>query len=119
MDGDEPIGFYGDGSAMRDYLYIDNCIDAILRVLDLSFKLEIFNIGEQKTTTLSDLIAHLENYLGKKANVKYIPVPEGIPRVFNANIQKAGKMLRYEPKISLEEGLERFVAWYQKNKESV
>jgi len=120
MDGDEPVVLYGDGSAMRDYLYVDNCIDAILRAQDLSFKSEIFNIGEQKTTTLHELIVLLEKYLGKKANIKYIPVPEGISLAFNANIQKARDMLHYEPKISLEEGLKRFIEWYRKkNKESV
>lgn len=116
MDSGEPIEIYGDGSAVRNYLYIDNCIDAILRAMDLSFKFEIINIGEPRRTTLPQLIALLENHLGKKARLKYVPDPAGIPLDFHASIQKARDVLHYEPEISLEEGLGRFVTWYQKNK---
>lgn len=114
MDG-EKVPIYGDGSAFRDYLFVDNCVDALIKAIDRRFKFEIINIGEQRTITLSTIVTLLSKYLNKPANIEPIPNPAGIPEASYGNIAKAKKMLDYEPRVSFEEGLARFVQWYQTN----
>ena len=116
VDRGLPVEIYGDGSARRGYLYIDDCVAALIQALENPFALEIFNIGGQETTTLNDLIAAIELSLGKKAKREFVAAPEGIPAAFNANTEKAKQWLAYEPKVNLNEGLDKFIAWYRENK---
>jgi UDP-glucuronate 4-epimerase len=116
IDADQQISIYGDGSALRDYLYIENCIEGLVKAIDCLFKFEIINIGEQRTVRLSDVVRLLSQNLNKPARIQYIPTPDGIPGSTLANIAKAKKLLGYQPKITFEEGLSRFVQWYQTEK---
>jgi len=116
IDAEQQIPIYGNGSALRDYLYIDNCIEGLVQAIDCRFKFEIINIGEQRNVSLSDVIQLLSRYLNKPAHVDYIAVPDGIPEITLADISKAKRLLGYQPKITFEDGLARFVQWYQKMK---
>jgi UDP-glucuronate 4-epimerase len=113
IDTGQQISIYGDGSALRDYLYVDNCIEGLVKAIDCRFKFEIINIGEQRTVSLSDVVRLLSRFLNKPARIQYIPTPSGIPGITLANITKAKRLIGYRPKITFEEGLARFVQWYQ------
>jgi UDP-glucuronate 4-epimerase len=113
IDTNQQIHIYGDGSALRDYLYIDNCIEGLVQAIDCRFKFEIINIGEQRAVSISETVRLLSRILNKSADIQYIPTPKGIPESTIAHIAKAKKIIGYHPKITFEEGLERFVHWYQ------
>src|SRR6266705_1148712 len=109
----KPIDQFGDGSTRRDYTYIDDIIQGTIAALEYDGALfEIFNLGENQTIQLKDLIAAIENALGKKAKINRLPEQPGdVPRTC-ADISKAEKLLGYKPTTPLKEGLRRFIEWF-------
>ena len=104
---------YGDGQSMRDYTYIDDIIDGTLEAISRNKGYEIYNLGEFHTTRLIDLIRMLEGALGKKAKIETLPEQKGDMPITYANIKKARKRLDYAPRVSMEEGIGRFVEWFR------
>ena len=115
IDRGEKIPIYGDGSSRRDYTYIEDIIDGILAVIRCHKGFEIYNLGESQTTSLSELIRLMENAFGKKAKIEMLEPQPGDVSVTYADISKATRMLKYQPKVKMEEGIGRFVDWYKKN----
>ena len=116
IDGNERVPLYGDGQSMRDYTYIDDIIDGTLGAISRNKGYEIYNLGEFHTTRLIDLIRMLEGALGKKAIIETLPEQKGDMPITYANIKKARKMLDYAPRVSMEEGIGRFVEWYRQHR---
>ncbi|HHI96588.1 MAG TPA: NAD-dependent epimerase/dehydratase family protein [Thermodesulfatator atlanticus] len=114
IDRGEEIPIYGDGSAKRDYTYIDDIIQGVLAAIDKDFDYEIFNLGEARVTDLLTLIKLIEENLGKKARLKFLPFQPGDVPITYADISKAKRLLGYNPQVPIEEGIRRFVAWYKK-----
>ncbi len=108
---------YGDGSAQRDYTYVDDTVDGITRALDQVWGgdgsgFEILNLGASRTVALRELIELLAEALDAVPNIRQLPVQLGdVPRTF-ADLTRARELLGYDPKIGIEEGLRRFVAWF-------
>jgi UDP-glucuronate 4-epimerase len=113
---DQPIEVYGDGSARRDFTYIDDTIQGVLASLRYNgAPFDIFNLGENTTIALSDVIQEIESSLGKKATINYLPaIPGDMLRTY-ADISKAKSLLGYRPSTSLRAGIPRFVEWYLQN----
>ncbi len=107
------IPVYGNGSSRRDYTYIDDIIQGILAAHQKDFDYEIFNLGESRTTDLLTLIHLIEENLGKKAKIKFLPPQPGDVSITYADISKAQRLLGYNPKVPIEEGIKRFVTWYK------
>ncbi|NPA49817.1 MAG: NAD-dependent epimerase/dehydratase family protein [Thermodesulfobacteria bacterium] len=114
IDRGEEIPVFGDGSSKRDYTYIDDIIQGVLAAIDKDFDYEIFNLGESQVTDLLTLIRLIEENLGKKAKIKFLPFQPGDVPVTYADITKAKKLLGYNPQVPIEEGIKRFIAWYKK-----
>ncbi len=112
----EKIPIYGDGSSRRDYTYIDDLIDGILGVIRYHKRFEIYNLGESQTTSLIELIRLIEEAFGKKANVEMLEPQPGDVSVTYADITKAKRMLKYQPRVKMQEGIKRFVEWYNKTR---
>ncbi len=114
IDHGIPIDQFGDGSTQRDYTYIDDIVQGIQGAIDYKGDLfDIFNLGESETTTLSELITKLEEAVGKKALINYLPEQIGdMPRTF-ADISKARRLLGYAPITPISVGIPKFVAWYR------
>ena len=110
------ICLYGDGKTSRDYTYISDIVEGIMSALNKDFNYEIFNLGNSNPTTLSRLISLIEKNLGKAAKIKYLPEQPGDPPITFADISKSKRMLNYNPKIKIEEGIKRFVEWYKNEK---
>ncbi|MBC8128190.1 MAG: GDP-mannose 4,6-dehydratase [Gloeobacteraceae cyanobacterium ES-bin-144] len=108
----EPIDQYGDGSTARDYTYIEDIINGVMaagRYTATDF--EIINLGGSAANTLSQLISGIEEILGKKATILYLPdQPGDVPLTF-ADVGKAHRLLGYSPGTPLKRGLERYVDW--------
>ncbi len=109
----EPVPMFGDGSTRRDYTYIDDIIDGVVRCVDTPFDYEIFNLGEQRTTTLRDLIAIIEKAVGKAAVIDCKPLQPGDVEITHADISHARTHLGYNPRFDMEEGVRRFVEWFR------
>jgi UDP-glucuronate 4-epimerase len=113
IDQGEKIPIYGDGSSRRDYTYIDDLIEGILGVIRYHKGFEIYNLGESQTTSLIELIKLIEGAFGKKADIEMLELQPGDVSVTYADITKAKRMLKYRPKVKMEEGIKRFVEWYR------
>jgi UDP-glucuronate 4-epimerase len=116
MDQGEKIPIYGDGSSRRDYTYIDDLIEGILSVIHHHKGFEVYNLGESQTTSLKELIKLIEGALGKKAMIEMLESQPGDVSVTYADVSKAKRMLKYQPKVKMEEGIRRFVEWYKENR---
>ena len=113
IDSGKPIQVYGDGSAQRDFTYVDDTLDGVIKALDYETKYDVFNLGESHVTDVNTLIKHIENALGKKAIIEYTdPVPGDVPVTF-ADISKAKRLLGYNPQTLIEDGIPKFVEWYK------
>lgn len=109
---EKKIPIFGDGNSRRDYTYIDDAIQATMAALKREHGYEIYNIGESRTISLLELVKYLEERLGKKATLEFWPPQPGDVAITFADISKAQKMLNYYPQTKIEEGLDRFVAWF-------
>jgi len=112
---EKPIPVFGDGSAARDYTYITDILDGIMACTRGQFGYQIFNLGESQTVGLSYLIETLEKALGKKAKIERLPVQPGDVPLTCADISKAQRMLKYEPRVKIEQGIPLFIDWYRQN----
>lgn len=113
IDSNKPVPMFGDGSTQRDYTYIDDILDGLVRAVDTPFRYEIINLGENRTTSLRELIDLISKHVGKPARIIAEPMQPGDVLITYANIDKARKLLGYRPRFEMEEGIRRFVAWYK------
>lgn len=113
---EKSIPFYGDGNTKRDYTYIDDIVDGILKSIDYLFKnqdvYEIFNLGESRVVSLKEMVETIEKVLGKKAVLDKQPMQPGDVEKTYADISKAKEILGYNPKTNFEDGIKKFVDWY-------
>ncbi len=108
-----PIPQYGDGSTRRDYTYIDDIVQGVMGALQYNGALfDIFNLGENQTITLTELIQEIEKALGKKALIERLPEQQGDMPLTSADITKARALLGYNPQTKIAEGIPKFVSWY-------
>ena len=114
IEAGEPIPVFGDGSMMRDHTYIDDIIDGVVRAMDRCGGFHIYNLGESRPVSLSNLIQAIETALGKKAVIDRQPVPPGdVERTF-ADVSLAEAELGYRPTTELTDGLAHFVTWLRR-----
>ncbi len=113
-----PVRVFGDGSQRRDFTYVDDVARATVRSLSLQ-GYEIINVGNNRPRALRDLISLIEEYTGKKLKIIYEDFHRADMRDTWANIEKAKKLLGWEPETSLEEGIRKTVEWFKENWEWV
>jgi len=116
IDANYEIVLYNRGLIKMDFTYIDNIVSGIRKTLEKKYPFEIFNLGNNKPIKIKTLVDMIEKKLGKKAKRIYERLPEGEMVNTWAEIEKAQKMLLWQPRITIEEGLDKFINWYKKNK---
>merc|ERR1712194_794960 len=94
---------FGDGSSSRDYTFISDIVDGIVRSIDHPHKYEVFNLGKGDGTSLKDFIHLVQKHVGKKAIVEQLPNQPGDVPYTCADVSKARRMLGYQAKVSFEE----------------
>ena len=104
------ITMYGDGTSRRDYTYIDDIVDGITASIERLKGYEIINLGNHDTIALKDLIDQIAKTLGREAIIKQLPLQPGDVNITYADITKASKLLGFQPKHSIQEGLEKMFA---------
>jgi UDP-glucuronate 4-epimerase len=117
IDEGKPIPFYGDGSTSRDYTYIEDIVNGINCAMNHLGGYRIYNIGESRIIDLKRLVEIIEDAIGKKAILEYLPLQQGDVTTTYADISKAKAEIGYDPKFSMVDGIKKFVEWYYKNKE--
>ncbi len=112
INNDEAIPVYGDGTTMRDYTYIDDIVDGIIKSINYNkTQYEIINLGGGNPVTLNEMIETIEQVLNKKAKINRLPMQAGDVNKTVSDISKAKNLLGYNPKISFMEGVQKFVDW--------
>jgi UDP-glucuronate 4-epimerase len=105
------VGVFGDGSARRDFTFIDDIVDGLVRAVDARKPWGIFNFGAGRTISVLEMIETLSRELGCEAEVEFLPRQTGDVSCTWANIDRAREELGYSPAVSFEEGIRRFAAW--------
>jgi UDP-glucuronate 4-epimerase len=113
IDQGEGVPIFGDGSSGRDYTYVDDIVSGIVGAIEKTRGFQLFNLGRSEVVTLRDLVRHIEEALGKKARTAAQEEQPGDVRQTCAAISKARELLGYEPRVGIQEGIGRFVAWYR------
>ena len=108
----QEIPMYGDGSTRRDYTYIDDIIDGVVKSIHHCQGYHIYNLGESQTIELKELIALISSALGEKAKIKQLPMQPGDVNVTFADISRAVEEIGYKPTTSIQEGIPKFIEWY-------
>jgi len=124
-----PIQVFNYGNMVRDFTYIDDIIEGVVRVIDKPplasahtkpdpsssniAPYKIYNIGNSNPVKLMDYIEYLEKLLGKKANKEFLPIQPGdVPRT-EADVTDLIKDIGYKPSTSIKIGIEKFIEWYK------
>jgi UDP-glucuronate 4-epimerase len=110
----QQISIYGNGNSSRDYTYIDDIINGIVKCFYKPNGFEIYNLGNSHPIKIIKLIRIIEEMSKLKAKVKFISEKMGDIKNTFADISKATKKLSYNPKTDIKEGIEKFIYWYKK-----
>ncbi|HEX8096536.1 MAG TPA: GDP-mannose 4,6-dehydratase [Pyrinomonadaceae bacterium] len=115
IDAGKPIPVFGDGTTRRDYTYVDDIIAGLRAAIDYNASdYEIINLGESRTVELRELIQLLEKALGREAVIDRRPTQPGdVPQTY-ADITKARRLLSYDPRTDIEQGIQHFVEWMKR-----
>jgi len=110
----QPITLFNGGvDVYRDWTYVDDIVAGVVAALDSDIAFDIFNLGNSSPVQLSDFMALLEKVTDLEAIIQSKPLPAADPPITYANVDKARRLLGFQPKTSLEAGLQRFWSWYQ------
>ena len=115
MQTNQPITVFGDGSTSRDYTYVDDTVEGVIACTEREFGYEIINLGESQTVKLNRLIGLIESAMEIKAEINHQPVQPGDVPITYANIEKAQRLLGYNPKTQIEDGIPKFVEWFRQH----
>lgn len=112
----QPLYIFGDGSALRDYIFVEDIVDANIAALSSGDK-EIFNIGTGVYTSVKELAENMMDIISLKCNIEYTSARKGDIANSYFNINKAKNKLNWSPRFSLKDGLKKTIEYYRNNLE--
>lgn len=112
----ETLHLNGDGTQTRGFTYLDDIARGVIQALK-PVGYEIINLGGHESISMNDLIALIERKVGRKARIEYHGFHSADMKANLADVSKAGQLLGWEPRVSLEEGISRSIEWYNRNRE--
>jgi len=115
ISADREIQIYGDGNAKRDFTFITDIIDGVTKSIERCHGYNIYNLGESRVVPLMELISLIEQNVGRKAKIKWLPSQPGDVAITYADITRARKELHYRPHVAIEDGIKAFVDWYRES----
>ncbi len=118
---DKEIPMFGDGSTSRDYTYVDDIVDGIIKSCEYTMNnenvYEILNLGNSSPVSLKEMINTIGKAVGVVPKINQLPMQPGDVERTYADVSKAKVLIGYEPKTTFEQGIQNFVNWYKANKE--
>lgn len=109
----KPLQVFGHGKMQRDFTYVSDIAAGTIAAIDQNFEEEVINLGSGRKEELMDFIAMIENVCGRKGEKEFLPMQPGDAKASLAEITKARKLLGYEPRTFIREGIPAFVSWYR------
>ncbi len=109
----EPIAVFNNGDMSRDFTFIDDIINGTRSAIDKNLNCEIFNLGNNKSEKLMDVIAIIEQELGMKAAINFQPIQPGDVKITFADIDYTKQKIGYQPDTSIKTGIPKFINWYK------
>ena len=109
---DTPIQVFNNGNMKRDFTYVDDIIKGTRSAIDKNYKCEIFNLGNNKSEKLMDVISLLEHNIDKKSKIIFKGMQPGDIQESFSDIDKSIEMLNYKPQTNIDIGIKNFVDWY-------
>jgi len=106
------VVMFGDGKMRRDWTYVSDIVAGIVAALDRPLGYDILNLGRGEPVLLADFVAAVEQLAGRQANIVRRPTPASEPPITFADITRARRLLAYEPRVSVNQGLSLFWEWY-------
>ncbi len=110
--GGESVPLYNAGQMHRDWTFIDDIVSGIVAASEHRLGYEVLNLGRGEPVLVAEFVETLEYVAGKKAKLEHTPMPISDVKYTYAGVEKAKKLIGYNPKISFEEGIQRFYSWY-------
>ena len=104
---------FGNGTSSRDYTFISDIVDGVVRSIDHQYPYQVFNLGKGDGTSLNEFISIVEKHTENKALIRQLPDQPGDVPYTCASVEKAKVLLGYEAKIPFDEGIRRTVEWYK------
>ena len=114
IEENKPIPVFNNGKMKRDFTYIDDIINGTISAIEKNYLCEIFNIGNNKSERLLDVIKLIESNLNKKATLNFLPMQPGDVKESFADIDYTINKLNFNPKVNVDLGVENFIKWYKK-----
>ena len=112
---DEPLTLYGAGDQTRSFCYVDDLIEALIRLMDADGLHEPVNLGNPGEFTIKELAAEVIDVCGSKSQIKYMPLPDDDPKQRQPDITRAQSLLNWTPKIQLREGLTKTAQYFREH----
>ena len=109
----KPIEVYNNGEMKRDFTYIDDIVDGTISALKQNYSCEIFNLGNNKSENLMDVITLIEKGLNKKALINFHPIQPGDVKETFADINYSKEKLNFQPSTNIDKGIALFIDWFK------
>ncbi|MFH1470183.1 MAG: UDP-glucuronic acid decarboxylase family protein [Candidatus Micrarchaeota archaeon] len=113
----EPLTVYGDGTQTRSLCYVGDLVSGIEKLAFSTIKFDVFNLGNPHEVTVNEIAKTVSELCGSKSKLAYAPLPQDDPKKRRPDISKVRKAVGWEPKVEMQEGLTRTVAWFRKGME--
>jgi UDP-glucuronate 4-epimerase len=107
------VPLFNDGQMYRDWTYVGDIVEGLVAATERPLGYEIVNLGRGQPVLLADFVRSIQEIVGRTANLTSAPPPDTDILSTHADTSKAGKLLGYRPTVSVQTGVERFLAWYE------
>ena len=114
----EPLTLYGEGDQTRSFCYVDDLVEALIKLMNVADVHDPVNLGNPGEFTIKQLAEEVVRICGSKSGVEYLPLPEDDPKQRRPDISRAQKLLDWNPTIPLNEGLRKTVAYFKERVEN-
>ena len=102
---------FGDGTSQRDYTFVEDVVDGVVRAIDRPCGFKVYNLGRSQPIALINVVRVIEHLFDKRASIEWLPVQAGDVSITYADIAEARRELGYSPRVTLEDGIRRFILW--------